>query len=191
MGAAKRPDGVVVSDLVQRVTDLRAGGAVERCHAIRHVGSYSVAAHTHGVLTLLYALWPSEPPARLVRAVHYHDVHEAFTGDVPVTVSWLPGSRFDEELGKIESAVRHGLGIGRILSDLSEEEVYWLYALDKLELWLWCCEQKRLGNDHVDPVIERLEGWLESRGDEIPEPVRKFWDEWENRRPSFLDEVVR
>src|SRR6185295_11629056 len=81
-GERRRGRPRVPNELFKRLVAIRTGGATERCHGIRHHGSYSVAQHTWGVLCLLYVLWP-EDFARLAPAVMFHDVPEAWVGDIP------------------------------------------------------------------------------------------------------------
>ena len=52
---------------LERITAIRTGGGVERCHGVRHQGSYSNAAHTWGVLVLLQVLWPNDFPRLAAR----------------------------------------------------------------------------------------------------------------------------
>jgi 5'-deoxynucleotidase YfbR-like HD superfamily hydrolase len=143
---------------LERVVALRTGGATERCHGIRHHGSYSVAAHTWGVLALLWELWPDEF-ARLAPTVMFHDVPEAWVGDVPAPVKrYMP--RVKADLGELEDRVMARLGLP---SDSNLETFDWarVRACDHLELYLWAREQMAWGNSHASCVARELERYFE------------------------------
>lgn len=171
-------------EIVDRLRKLRHGGKVRRCHNIPHHGEYTVASHSHGVLTLLYVLWSSgEPPMRLVKACHFHDVAEGFVGDVPVVAKWC-STQIQEGYDSLELRVNHALGL-QFMSELGTEEREWLSALDKLELWLWGVDQVKLGNDHVKDMMRALEGWFDDT--DVPDEVRAFFENYEWRSPDVME----
>lgn len=152
--------------ILSRVMATRIGGAVERCHGITHYGSYSVAAHTWGVLSLLYILWPDDF-GRLAPNVMFHDVPEAWVGDIPA-----PTKRYSrvvkaacEEM-ELQILKRFQLPSDLILDDLDRAKVR---ACDSLELYLWSREQVLGGNQHASCIVRELNRfYLETP---LPEPA--------------------
>lgn len=149
----------------------RDGSAVERCHALRHIGSYTVGQHCHDMLSLLYALWP-DPPPNLVKAVHFHDTHETVTGDLPANMKW-GSSRLGAAYAEEEICARVMLGLPDF-GLLTEEELNWLWALDVLEFWLWTRDQLKLGNQNLKDFESFFESWFGSHLRTIPKPIDQF-----------------
>jgi len=155
----------------EKIIQHRLGGKVERCHAVPHNGSYSVAAHSWGVAMLMYYLFPADYP-RLVTQCLTHDVPEAWFGDVPATVMrYVPGVR--DGLGKLEGLLNRDMGLPAE-SELSEDDLAKLKACDRLELALWACEQLAMGNNFaVEPLRELTKFFDKSP---LPEPAQEFWE---------------
>jgi hypothetical protein len=150
----------LLSDIVQT----RAGGAVERCHGIRHQGSYSNAAHTWGVLVLLQKLYP-EDFAIIAPYALYHDVPEFVFGDVPApTMRHVPGLR--EQLGEYEDALNIEVGgfPEGALASMDPVRFKRFKACDRLDLWLWCMEQELAGNLFARECRLELQRYLATPG---------------------------
>jgi 5'-deoxynucleotidase YfbR-like HD superfamily hydrolase len=122
-----------------------------------------VAAHTWGVLALLHELWPEDFP-RVAATVLYHDVPEAWIGDIPA-----PTKRYDQSVKEACDSLEK-----KILSrldlpcdqDLSAEDAVKVKCCDHLELYLWAREQVYEGNGHAACVIRELDRFFE----ECPPP---------------------
>lgn len=148
------PDPAAVAK-VQRynITQARVGGRVERAHGIPHHGSYSNAAHTWGVLLLMYYLWPLDFP-RLAAVTMAHDVPEAWFGDVPApTMRYVPGLKDTANL--IETSLNQAIGLPAE-ADLEASDFAKLKACDRLELYIWCREQELLGNQFANETRVEL-----------------------------------
>lgn len=159
--------------LNRRIVQARSGGAVERSHGIRHIGSYSNAAHQWGVAMLMLQLYPEDFP-RLGKFCLSHDVPESWVGDIPApTMRYLPGLR--EQLGKIEGALNRDLGLPAE-QDLSPEDHAKLKACDRLEFYLWAREQCLLGNMFVIEAIDEVTKYLQVA--DMPEPARTLFNHW-------------
>ncbi len=156
-------------DLVDLVTKLREGSAVERVHTLPHHGSYSVGKHSYDATMLLFALHPG-PTMELVKAVMSHDLGERWTGDVPAPAKWSDGE-FAKRVQKLEKRCLAHLGYD---ISLTVEDVQWLNAVDKLELLLWSKEQIALGNQNALVVVGNLMAWFKCSERQIPKPVRLF-----------------
>jgi 5'-deoxynucleotidase YfbR-like HD superfamily hydrolase len=156
-------------DLVDLVTKLREGSAVERAHTLPHHGSYSVGKHSYDATMLLFALHPS-PTMELVKAVMSHDLGERWCGDVPAPTKWSDGE-LAKRLGSLEKRCLAHLGYD---ISLTAEDVQWLNAVDKLELLLWAKEQIALGNQNAGCVVGNLLAWFKASIKQMPLPVREF-----------------
>lgn len=147
------------------VLQARSGGAVQRCHTVRHQGSYSNAEHSWGVAMLLLQLYPEYPG--LLAAALVHDIPEAVTGDVPATVKHgSDDHEFDDYI--LSTWELPTLGA------LTEKEKHALKTCDKLELWLWAREHLSMGNNFVIEIIENLEFWF-GKEDYLDAKGRDFW----------------
>jgi 5'-deoxynucleotidase YfbR-like HD superfamily hydrolase len=164
----------------------REGGQVLRNHTCPHIGTYSVAEHSHQMLVLLYGLHPN-PSAYLAQAITYHDLAERYVGDLPAPVR-LSDPDVGEAVKRLEQEVSRRMGLE---VPLTGEEVVWLNALDKVEHYLWCQDQLSMGNSFVKGQIRKLEeifADLASRG-RIPEPVLRFLETaTHERRSDFAPE---
>lgn len=145
---------------VSRLRWLREGSQVERTHTVRHIGNYSVGEHSHGMCVLLLALHPN-PSLSLLKAATLHDLHEVHTGDIPVFAKTT-------DFRRVEDNVTRLLGIE---VELTQEERTWLRAVDSLDLYLWCLEQKEMGNRNVARIEESVRGVLLSPVQQFPDPV--------------------
>jgi len=134
---------VRVGELAECIVQSRAGGKVERCHGIQHHGTYSNASHQWGVAMLMHYLWPDDFP-RLALACLSHDVPEAWFGDIPApTCRYAPGLK--ELLNAAEGRLNKSLLLPAE-DELAKEDYAKLKCCDRLEFWLWCCEQELSGN---------------------------------------------
>lgn len=143
---------------LRRLVAIRTGGATERCHGIRHHGSYSVAAHTWGVLALLYVLWPEDLP-RLAAVILFDDVPEGWVGDVPA-----PTKRYNPAVKAACDDMDHKvLDLLQLPSarNLSAEDRAKFKACDQLDLYLWAAEEVEGGNRHASCVVRELERYFE------------------------------
>jgi 5'-deoxynucleotidase YfbR-like HD superfamily hydrolase len=155
---------------LERITAIRTGGEVERCHGIRHQGSYSNAAHTWGVLVLLHVLWPEDFP-RLAAAVLYHDVPEAWVGDIPA-----PTKRYNQVVKMALELMEYDIFKMLGLPDadaLPPPDLAKVKAADRLELYFWAKEQVAQGNQHAEGVLKELDQFFELDG--LPEPAGQLY----------------
>ena len=129
------------------ILQVRAGGATQRCHTIRHHGSYSVAEHSWGVAMLLLQLYPHDF-RRLVQFALVHDVPEGLTGDIPSTAK-----NGDESL---DDAILKHFGLP-LLSWMGDRERAILKSCDLLDLFLWAREQMYMGNDFALEITKNLQ----------------------------------
>jgi HD domain-containing protein len=152
--AVQQGEGKV--SLINNVLQARAGGAVQRCHTVRHLGSYSNAEHSWGVAMLILQLFPECP--HLLKYALVHDIPEGVTGDVPAPVK---KDGFSD--AEFEDYILREWDLPQ-LSDLNAADGLVLKTCDKLELWLWTREQGMLGNCYASEVRENLEHWFVQPG---------------------------
>ena len=154
----------------ERLVAIRTGGGVERCHGIRHQGSYSVASHSWGVAMLMYLLWPADFP-RLVLYCLVHDVPEAWVGDIPATTKkYCPEVKSACE--KLETAIFSRLALPND-ADLSTLDQAKLKACDHLDLFLWAKEELCAGNFHAECILRELESFFQRAP--LPEPATTLY----------------
>lgn len=151
-------------DTNTKVAMLRECSKVERCHTNPHHGSYTNGQHSFDMLTLAAELMP-DVTRNVLLAIMYHDFPERWTGDTP-----SPAKDGDPAFAKgIADREDH---IERIMGwkvELTHDELMWVKALDKLELFLWSKDQLAMGNMAVqfmaDALFERL------TKTSIPQPI--------------------
>lgn len=154
-----------MQETAKDVIQSRCGGAVERCHGIRHQGSYSNAAHSWGVAMLMWYLWPEDFP-RLGIYCLTHDVPEAWVGDVPApTCRYVPDLK--PNLAKLEDELNRSMGLPPE-GELGELDHAKLKACDRLEFYLWCREQLTMGNQMAQEGLTEIRRYFR----EVPLPER-------------------
>lgn len=139
---------------------IRQGGSVLRFHTWPCVRPQSVAAHTWGVLALIYALDP-EPSAALVRRAVFHDLAEYDTGDVPSSAKWanrdlkMMMDQVEDHFNKL-----HGFPGD---DTLTEYELDVLKMADLLDMLWYCYEEYMIGNRGLKVVYVRVIDAIEKR----------------------------
>lgn len=171
-----------INDLVNM---LRECSSVERSHTLPHHGSYTNGKHSFDAVMLLFALYPGEPPMRLVKAVLTHDFGERWCGDIPAPAKWCD-REFARRSEDLERRCLRAIGFD---IELTEDEQLWLKAVDTVELLLWAKEQLALGNTNAVMVVNNILTWLQKGGQKLPAEVHTFVQnhEW-YRTPDHLPE---
>jgi hypothetical protein len=140
---------------IQKVKFAREGAAVKRCHTLPIVGEYQVGSHSFNMLSLLRILHPA-PSIHLIWAILEHDIPERLTGDIPAP-SKETGIVKRDILAFIEQDINQEIFGFSAENSLDDEEIMWLKGLDILELFLFCKDQKMLGNRNLDTMAHRIE----------------------------------
>jgi 5'-deoxynucleotidase YfbR-like HD superfamily hydrolase len=168
----------------QLIQVMREAGAVERCHTLPHHGSYTVGQHCYDALSLLLLLHP-DPSLALIKATLWHDFPERWTGDVPAVIKWRDPN-LHNALERAEGRIlAETFGTLHPWAELSFSDRCWIKAVDALELFLWCGDQLRLGNENARVVMSNLAG---IRGaDWLPAPVVRYWSSLPPVRSRFPD----
>lgn len=168
---------------IHKIRAVLEGGKTERTHTTPHHGSYSVAEHSWGVVTLLAILHPN-PSRDLILAGLWHDVHERWTGDIPAPAKWCLGKVVVDELKRFENAIESSLEIN---FDLSTEDLKWLKVCDMLEFWLWSVDQIALGNQNANEGRKNAVYWFNTHSDDVPDIVQDFMVHYKWLRTSDKD----
>ncbi len=138
---------VAIWGRTDRMSRIRQGGGVKRWHIRPVIGEQTVAAHTWGVIAVLFEI--TEPSAELVKAALYHDVTEFVTGDLPYTAK----AGYEDLRGlldKIEYSLEQEL---RLNTAITEEEKWYLKCADRIEMCYFSLEQLRMGNTNFREVF--------------------------------------
>ena len=158
-------------DANRRVTYCREASRVKRCHNFPWIGEYSVGQHSFDMLTLCYQLHPAPTP-QLIKAIVAHDLAERMVGDMPAPFKWaMP--ELAAEMHGVEDQI---LDRVEMYVPLTADEERWLHAIDRVELWLACQEQLRLGNQNAQTMIDALEGYFAREAENLPEEITNFID---------------
>lgn len=132
--------------------NLRDMAHTRRCHTVQTIGHQTVAEHSYHVALLCVELCNGVPSMELLKAALYHDLPEVHTGDIPATAKWankdLCKALIDTEL---EFAETHNIAV-----PLTNEEVLTLKWADALELGFYCCDQRSMGNKHVEQMYTNI-----------------------------------
>jgi 5'-deoxynucleotidase YfbR-like HD superfamily hydrolase len=157
---------------LERLKFDRQAARVRRCHTKPYIEPYSIGSHTHNVVSLLALAWRDQfgelPRAELLLAAQAHDKAELVTGDIPSPVKDLLGEACQEVDTKVERFL-----FGHL--DLTDTETEYLMAADRFELWLWCWDEIRLGNEGVRDWAEGYSNkWRE---EPLPSPFNQWFIE--------------
>ena len=169
-----------IREKIDEALSLRASGYVKRWHTIQHVGAaQTIAEHSAQALSLLLILHPDPSPA-LVKALLWHDSAEREVGDTPAPVL-RANPEFAAMYKRLEDEffTAHPT-VAIAMLELSEEDQYWLKAIDRLELVLWCADQIYMGNRHCEIVMRRAVNYILSN-EKTPSTVRDFVVELQNQ----------
>lgn len=159
----------------------RAGGRVTRGHTNDTTKQQSNGEHTYNMECLIDDLHPN-PSAELYKAIRNHDVAEAITGDVPSTAKrrWPSIKQMlndaEEELVK-----EWGLAV-----KITEDDLKWLKAVDKLEYFLYCQEEVARGNSSAKIRGESTKRKMLESNDTPPE-IRDYLMNYQHKH---IDEVI-
>lgn len=158
-----------VASVAERIQFLREAAVVERMHTEPHVGSYTVGLHSYNALNLILVLNPAPSPS-LIRAIMWHDAAERLTGDIPAPIKWKRPA-LKAMLSELEQQIDAHYGL---VQNLSTEDWRWLKAVDGLELWLWCDDQVRRGNQDARYTRTLLQERF-ARDNSEGSPILKTW----------------
>lgn len=138
------------------------GGRVQRYHAEGEELLQSVAAHSWGVMCILLHLWPNAS-ATLIKAALYHDVAEAYIGDIPAPIKRHPEMR--AVFQQMENEFNQHLSLG-FEEQLTSTERLQLKIADYLELCLHC--RQRFHAQEARRVLGVGRGYVKEYASQLP-----------------------
>lgn len=143
----------------KRLKILRVAARVIRCHTTPTIHSQSVGEHTFGALNILYTIHHAPSP-QLVRALLWHDVAEAISGDVPAPAKkYVPLLR--DALDELEEKVAKEYDLHGELTPMEDQL---LFYCDLMELAIFAAEEADLGNAAAPVLMRRALAAIENSG---------------------------
>lgn len=136
---------------------IRHGAGVRRYHTWPTIGEQSVAAHSWGVAMILLKLDP-DVTAQCLAAALSHDIAEGATGDTPAPAKWL-SPMLASALEAAELQANNVMNIN-YAEELNKYEFMLVKAADMLELMFFSLEQRLLGNQRMDAVMQNGYDWM-------------------------------
>lgn len=175
-----------MASVAQRIIAARQGGDVLRHHTYHTLKPETVSQHTFNMINLLVMLHP-EPSTNLIKACLWHDVAEAYTGDIP-----SPAKKAFPELKQAslhaEDIINEKLGF---TVTLSESESDWLHGIDKLDYLMWLTEQPG-----TEAVQQKFSGIIKRimEDEKVPAEIRTFAEGyirfWSGKRMDATDIIA-
>ena len=160
---------------------LMRGGAVARFHNCATLQKQSVAAHSFGVIWLVWMLSEGKPSSNLVMAAAAHDLAEQVVGDVPAPAKMEGAGEVARLLDKLEDEVLHKYGVEFPLTTAEERT---LKVADKLDGCLYCIYERMQGNKFVEFTYSKFMAYARRltlvnhvREARIFEAVEALWKE--------------
>lgn len=156
--------------VVERIKYLREAADVNRIHTKRYIGEYTNGQHTFGMLALLRLLWP-DAPKELIWAIIEHDMPERLLSDIS-----SPSIHFGGFIDKVamqgaERVILEEVFEVYFFTHETDENYRWLKGLDLLELYLFCKDQRRLGNQNLVQIEHRCYEVFKFRAADFPPQI--------------------
>jgi hypothetical protein len=166
------------TEQVKRLLFAREGSAVQRNHSTATINpaTYTNGHHTHGMLVILFVLFPDLASLPLVQHITFHDVYENDTGDANggAKIRWPALKQIlDQAEFELEEEYQFLNSVG-----LSSFDKKLLKYIDRFELCLYCYEQLSLGNrsPKLRTMFERVKQAVFDIGEELDQvrPGHRF-----------------
>ncbi len=133
------------------------GGASKRYHTVQTHNTQDIAAHSFGVAWWCELLTDGRASKQLIMAALTHDLAEHIVGDVPSPAKRAMGCRdaFNAYEDKIltDAKLSHYMG-------LLPDEHSLLKAADCFDGLMFCLNERRMGNKHVEIVYGRYYSYI-------------------------------
>jgi len=165
----------------ERLELTRQGGTVKRSHTNFIHQPENNAEHTYNMLNIILILHPN-PSVDLIKAASWHDVPERFTGDIPSPAKRL-FPKLKEASLEAEKRIAKQFNFDVVLSD---DELNWLKAADKLEYMMHCAEEIARGNAMARVRMDRVKEDILTNN-ATPPQIREFA---ENYRHNPSNEII-
>lgn len=136
---------------------------VKRFHTESLIREDTIGHHSANVAgIIMYLYYPEIPSGNLLAAALCHDVAERTTGDIPATAKW-ECLGLKHELVNYELKVHQDKQIHVPDYILSNDELNMLKFADSVELGMKCMHEREMGNRTVEPIIDVIARYAESK----------------------------
>lgn len=109
------------------------------------------------------------PSLALIKAAAWHDVAEGTIGDLPAPALW-ENERLAGAYGRAGTDFLLK-NLPEACSDLTTEEINWLKAADKLDVYFFAEEQFALGNKNMEEILRNLYIWFNAHLKILPQEI--------------------
>lgn len=145
------------AELVRQLRFIQDGGNVRRFHTVPTIAIDTDARHSFGAAWLVWILTGGKARSRLLMGALAHDLAEQTVGDVPAPAKRALGIGI--ELNELEDRILLDAGFS---FSLTPEEQRTLKIADNLDGMMFCVQERRMGNRHLDIVFDRYAEYTES-----------------------------
>lgn len=121
---------------------------VMRFHTSATIKDKTIGQHSFNMMIIGDFIYYGNMPSELYQAIMYHDLHEAYTGDMPHPAKKNKPLR--KALDKMEAKINKKMGIEVVLSDENKDM---LRILDFFDVRFFAIQEKILGNDSLTNVF--------------------------------------
>jgi 5'-deoxynucleotidase YfbR-like HD superfamily hydrolase len=157
---------------LRRFEMLRNAARTRRCHTQMVLHQQTVGEHTFSALAILDLVAP-DCRMEVWRALLYHDMPEAFTGDVPAPAKW-ENFELENALRTVEARIFKELGLE---FKLSAEEKKLVKFADVMDLVWFTIEEVQMGNQRLVGMAHRaLDAVRERKLMSLSPRTLKFYD---------------
>ena len=146
------------------------GGLVKRFHTLNTIGEDTVAAHSYGVICLIYLLYEMQPPTEVLVSAMLHDTPEALVGDMPSPTKKVIGG---ENMQALENTFLHSAGL--VLPELTEAQARTLKLADNLDGLRFCIMEKNRGNKMLAECEQNYRLYIERMRPFTPTESEVIW----------------
>ena len=138
-----------------RISVLMDAGAVRRCHTVRWLADYTVAAHVYGAQCIAVELCALNQVAAGAVCAYllYHDAPELLTGDIPAPTKRALSHEAQDELEELEAQFYRRVGIHPV-EKLTSVQLGIGRAADVFDLCYAALYERENGN--AAPAVERV-----------------------------------
>jgi 5'-deoxynucleotidase YfbR-like HD superfamily hydrolase len=126
------------------------GAETTRFHTAPTIKENTVGQHSFNMLLIAEYIYDQATPVELLRAIIYHDLHEATTGDMPWPIKRHPAIR--EGIKQIEKEVNIEINATYEVTGYYEKM---LAFIDIIEAMFFLLQERRLGNRNHNKIYNR------------------------------------
>lgn len=166
------------------------GGSSKRYHTVQTHNTQDIASHSFGVAWWCELITDKRASKQLIMAALTHDLAEHVVGDVPSPAKRAMGCR--DAFNAYEDKILKENGVDHYMI-LSEQEKAVLKAADCFDGLMFCLNERRMGNRHIEIVYGRYYSYIMEvkektsnyahAVDDYLEYISKEWKELFNDKP--------